>query len=113
MRRGEIYHVRRPGTVARTDDPKLYRFFVVVSRQVLLDSNFSTATCAPIYTAFHGLPTQVLIGVNEGMVHDCAIACDELVSLPKSALTDSVSALSAAKLTELRQAPRIALAIED
>jgi hypothetical protein len=35
MRRGEIYLVHRP-----SDDPKVYRSFVVVSRQALIDSSF-------------------------------------------------------------------------
>ena len=42
MRRGDLYRVSRPS--AR--DPKKYRIFVVASRQVLIDSKFSTVICA-------------------------------------------------------------------
>ena len=83
--------------------------FLVVSRQVLIDSRFSTVICAPVYTACEGLTTQVPIGPNEGMKHDCSIHCDELVSIPKSMLTDFVSILPREKIVQLDEALRAAL----
>ena len=59
--------------------------FVVASRQVLIDSKFSTVICAPVYSARHGLSTQVPVGAEDKLKHESAIHCDELVSLPKSA----------------------------
>ena len=109
MKRGELYRVSHPS--AR--DPRRYRVFVVLSRQVLIDSRFSTVICAPIYSTHDGLSTQVLVGVGEGLKHDSSIHCDELVSLPKSALTNYVGALSSAKIEALNQALRIALDIPD
>lgn len=97
MKRGELYRVARPS--AR--DPKRFRVFVVVSRQVLLDSKFSTAICAPVYSAYHGLSTQVPVGPDEGLRHDSSIHCDELVSLPKSMLTNFVSTLTPEKTKDL------------
>jgi len=44
---------------------------------------------------------------------DSSIHCDELVSLPKSALTNFIGALSPQKLQELNHALRIALDIPD
>ena len=79
MRRGELYRVKRP----LSRDPKKFRVFVVVSRQVLIDSRFSTTVCAPVYTAYEGLSTQVPVGTDEGLKHDSSIHCDELVSLPQ------------------------------
>ena len=87
--------------------------FVVVSRQTLIDSQFSTVICAPIYSTHDGLSTQVAVGVGEGLKHESSIHCDELVSLPKSALTNFVGALSAQKLAELKEALRIAIDTED
>lgn len=104
MTRGELYRVRHPKR-----DPKRSRVFCVVSRSALIDSSFSTVTCAPIYSARHGLSTQVPVGPEEGLKHDSAIHCDELVSLPKSALTDYVGMLSEARLQELNRALAVAL----
>jgi len=54
-----------------------------------------------------------MIGIDEGMRHDSSIHCDELVSLPKSVLTDYVGTLSTEKIEELNRALRIALDIPD
>ncbi len=105
MRRGDLYRVKRPSS----RDPKKFRVFVVVSRQVLIESRFSTVICAPVYTAYEGITTQVPIGVEEGMKHDCSIHCDELVSIPKAMLTGFVSMLSREKMLMLDDALKAAL----
>ena len=104
MRRGDLYRVRKP-----SGDPRRSRVFLVVSRQVLIDSSFSTVVCAPIYSEGHGLATQVAVGTSEGLKHESWITCDNLVSIAKSDLTDYVGALSRPKLAEIDHALRIAL----
>ncbi len=109
MKRGFLYRVAHPSS----RDPKRQRVFVVVSRQVLIDSRFSTVTCAPIYTVYDGLSTQVPIAIDEGLKHDSSIHCDELISLPKSVLTNFVGSLPPEKIEALNQALKIALDIPD
>ncbi len=109
MNRGELYRVPNPGA----KDPRKFRVFVVVSRQILLDSRFSTVTCAPVYSVHDGLSTQVAIGTESGLKHDSSVHCDELVSLPKSALTNYIGTLPFKKTQELNKALRIALDIPD
>jgi mRNA interferase MazF len=86
---------------------------VVVSRQVLIHSRFSTVICAPVYSTHDELSTQVLVGVEEGLKTDSSIHCDELVSLPKSVLTNYVGTLSPTKLEALNRALGIALDIPE
>ena len=108
MKRGELYRVfHRPGS-----DPKTSRVFVIVSRQVFIDSAYSTVTCAPVYSERLGLSSQVNIGPDEGLKADCCIHCDELMSLPKSSLKNFVGTLSAPKCDELNASLRIALGID-
>ena len=109
MKRGELYRLANPSA----KDPKKSRVFVIVSRQVLIDSRFSTVICAPIFSTHDGLSTQVLVGVNEGLKHESSIHSDELVSLPKSALTNFIGSLSPQKIEELNRALSIALDIRD
>jgi mRNA interferase MazF len=78
----------------------------------LIDSKFSTVICAPIYSEYHGLSTQVPIGIEAGLKHDSSIHCDELISLPKSALTQFIGTLSSDKRNRLDQALIAALGIE-
>ena len=112
MRRGEIYRVHQPGSPAGGNDPKLYRSFVVVSRQVLIDSRFPTVVCAPILTRGHGFSTQVSVGVDEGLKHESWILCDNLVSVRKGQLSRFVGSLTRSKLEELGRALKMALALE-
>lgn len=109
MKRGELCRVASPSA----KDPKKSRVFVIVSRQVLIDSRFSTVICAPIYSTHDGLSTQVLVGVDEGLKHDSSIHCDELVSLPKTVLTNFIGLLPPKKIEELNRALSIALDIQD
>ena len=107
MRRGDLFRVRRPGA----GDPKASRVFVVVSRQALIESRFSTVVCAPVYSRRDGLATQVDVGAEEGLKHESSIHCDALVSLPKPLLTDFVASLKPSRLRSLDQALRVALAL--
>jgi len=107
MRRGEIYRVSKPG-----GDVKSHRSFVVVSRQLLIDSGYTTVICAPIFTNGNGLCTQVPVGQFEGLRHESWVICDNLRSVPKSDLTQFVGSLSRAKMVELDDALRAALSLE-
>ncbi len=84
---------------------------MVVTRQVLIDSKFSTVIRAPVYSVHDGLSTQVPIDIDEGLRHESSIHCDESVSLPKSSLTDYVGSPSGHQVIELTRPLRIALAI--
>ena len=108
MTRGELYRVS-PGSKTDTKKQKVY---VIVSRQELVDSVYSTLICAPVYTNYEGLSTQVPVGIREGLKHPSAIRCDELIRILKSRLTDYIGTLSEEKLAELGQALSIALGID-
>jgi mRNA interferase MazF len=107
IRRGELYLVRKPGS----EDPKRQRVFAVVSRQVLIDSKFSTVICAPVYSRHDGLSTQVKVGTEDGLKHESSVHCDELISLPKTALTRYVGSIGQARLRTLDLALAAALDI--
>lgn len=104
MKRGELYRVHKPG-----GDPKQYRAFVIVSRQILIDSQFSTVVCAPVFSHGDGLSTQVPVGPDEGLKHSSWIMCDNLVSLRKADLTQFLGSLATPKLADLEHALNMAL----
>ena len=104
MKRGDLYRVYRPER-----DPKRFRVYVVVSRQVLIDSRFSTVICAPVYTAGAGLLTQVAVGTEDGLKHASWITCDDLMSVRKSDLTHFIGSLSQVKVAQLNRALAVAL----
>jgi len=108
VRRGDLYRVFK----GSKSNPKKSRVFVVISRPILIDSNFSTVICAPIYSAYNGLSTQVLVGQTEGLKHESSIHCDELISIQKSALTDFVGRVAYDKMPELNRALAVAVGID-
>jgi mRNA interferase MazF len=108
VNRGDFYRVRRPSS----RDPRRFRVFVVVSRQILIDSKFSTVVCAPVYSARHGLSTEVAVGADEGLRVESSVHCDELVSLPKAVLTQFVGHLAGVRSAELDRALAAALSID-
>ncbi|MDR3247292.1 MAG: type II toxin-antitoxin system PemK/MazF family toxin [Treponema sp.] len=92
MKRGELYRV----SLGSKTDTKRQRVYAVVSRQILLDSIYST-----------------VIGIDEGLKHESAIRCDELISIMKSQLVDYIGVLSEPKLEELNAALAIAVGIAE
>jgi mRNA interferase MazF len=107
VKRGEFYRVRKPG-----GDPRQYRVFIIVSRQVLIDSRFSTVICAPVFSSGQELSTQVPVGPDEGLKHHSWVMCDNLVSLRKSDLTQFIGSLPPSKVKELDRALRMALELD-
>ncbi len=100
LRRGDLYRVMKPGK----GDPKASRVFVIVSRQPALDSAYSTAICAPVFSQSGGTRTEVLVDERHGLKHTSFIACDNLTSLPKSLLTQYVGSLDPDTMQALNQA---------
>ena len=105
MKRGELYRVYK----GSQHDPRKFRVFVIASRQILIESRFSTLICAPVYSSYDGLSTQVKVGVEDGLKHDSSIHCDELVSIPKGMLSHFVGTLSQNKQNQLDEALKAAL----
>ena len=107
MKRGDLYRVKKPGS----GDPKKQRVFVIISRQTLIDSNYSTVNCAPVFTRYDGLSTQIPVGIEDGLKHDSSINCAQLVSLQKIMLTDYIGSLSKGLTAELDRALATAVGV--
>ena len=101
MKRGDVYLVKKPTPT----DPKRQRAFVVVSRRPLIDSNYETVICAPVFSKYLGLETGSL-------KHHSAIHCDGLVSIAKSRLTDFRGSLGFERLAALALALKTAVDVQ-
>ena len=108
MKRADLYRLHKP----TRGDPKRSRVFVVVSRQVAIDSKFSTVLCAPVYASYDGLSTQIAVGISEGLKHESSIHCDQLISISKSVLTDFVGRLGPEKQGALNDSLAIAVGLK-
>jgi len=73
----------------------------------------SSVTCAPITRTIRGIRSEVEVGPDEGLPETSVITCDNVVTLPKSTLTEGpVGHLDLEKRAALDRALRYALDIQ-
>ena len=99
-RRGEIWHYafRRP-------DKR--RSVVVLTRQEVLPL-LHTAMVAPITSTIRGLPSEVVVGVDEGLRHESAINLDHVQTVEQRQLHRYVGKVSPAKMRQVCRALAVA-----
>lgn len=54
---------------------------VVLTREIMV-GRMSTVTVAPVTSTVHGIATEVLVGIRNGLDRSSAIKCDQIVSIP-------------------------------
>ena len=99
-RRGEIWYFR-----LRSPDKR--RPVLVLTRQRVLPL-LRTAMVAPITSTIRGVPSEVIVGMEEGLKHDSAINLDHVQTVEQRLLHRYVGSLSDVKM--LRVCRALALA---
>ncbi len=61
-------------------------------------------TVAPITTTIKGLSSEVRVGPDNGLDHDCAVSLDNVITVPVKLLGQTVGYLSARQEMELARA---------
>jgi mRNA interferase MazF len=83
----------------------------VLTRDAAIDA-LRTITCAPITRTIRGIASEVEVGGDEGLPDASVISCDNLITVPQSALdAQPVGRLDLAKRAQLDAALRFALDI--
>ena len=77
---------------------------VVVLTRDLVRPHMDRVTVAPITTTIRGLSTEVPVGPPNGLEHRCVISCDNIVTVPKSALGRQIGYLLPAQEAALTAA---------
>jgi len=84
----------------------------VVTRDAAIEV-LSAVTCAPITRTIRGIRSEIAVGTDEGLPDASVITCDNIVTLPKTMLTeDPVGRLGLEKRAALDRALRYALDIQ-
>jgi len=99
--RGEIWQYR-------FGQPDKKRPVVVLTRQEVLGL-IHTVTVAPITSTIRGLPSEVVVGVAEGLKHESAVNLDHVQTVEQSKLVGFVGHLEANKMREVCRALAIAV----
>lgn len=103
MNRGEVYDVDWPGLGRRPA--------VIVTRPTAI-AHLTNVTVVLITTRVRGLPSEVELGTAHGLVEGSLANCDNLLTIPKTALAARRGMLGPAGLHALDRALRIALALD-
>jgi mRNA interferase MazF len=72
----------------------------------------ANVTVAVVTGTVRGLPTEVPVGPEHGLARECVINCDNLFTIPKSALGRARGSLDPRSLGRLAVALRIALDLD-
>ena len=103
MRRGEIWW-------AELEPPAGRRPVVLLSRNEAYNVR-SLIIVAPVTTRIRLIPSEVPLGVDDGMPQDCVANLDTITTIPKDCLKSRLTALSTKKLKEIETAIHFALGI--
>jgi mRNA interferase MazF len=98
----------RPIHVARLDQARP----VVVLTRELVRPHLARVTVAPITSTIRGLSTEVAVGPANGLEHRCVISCDNIVTVPRTALGRQLGYLLPGQEAELAVAIRAAFDLE-
>jgi mRNA interferase MazF len=77
---------------------------VVILTRELVRPHLARVTVAPITSTVRGLSTEVPVGPANGLDHTCVISCDNIVTVPKSALGRQIGYLLPAQEAALTAA---------
>ena len=100
VKRGEIwfYSFKKPDKS---------RPVLVLTRQEVI-SLLHTVMVAPITSTIHGAPSEVVLGIEEGLKQDSAVNLDHVQTVDKSRLRRRVARISPEKMKEVCRALAVA-----
>lgn len=84
---------------------------MIVTRDVAIPF-LANVTVAAVTSTIRGLPTEVPLGTEHGLEGESVVNCDNLFTIPKSALAPRRGELDPESLARLRTALRIALDVD-
>ncbi|MEO6990804.1 MAG: type II toxin-antitoxin system PemK/MazF family toxin [Candidatus Baltobacteraceae bacterium] len=105
MRRGELWWAELPSSSGR-------RPVVLLSRDEAYAVR-SLVTVAPVTTRVRNIPSEVALGLDDGLPRACVANLDNIVTIPKTALRVRVGPLRLKQLAAVEMALRFALDLRD
>jgi mRNA interferase MazF len=92
--------------------PDKRRPVVILSRQEVIGL-LHTVMVAPVTSTIYGAPSEVLVGVAEGLKHDSAVNLDHVQTVEQGRLTRRLGSLNPTKMREVCRALAVATGCAD
>jgi len=103
MRRGDVWWADLPAPAGRRPVVLLSRNEAYTVRELV--------TVAPVTTRTRRIPSEVSLGVEDGLPKPCVANLDTVTTIPKRALTARLTVLNPDKLRAVERALRFALSL--
>jgi mRNA interferase MazF len=87
--------------------PDKLRPVLILSRQDVIGL-IDTVIVAPITTTIYGVPSEVIVGIDQGLKHDSAVNLDHIQTVSTSKLNDYIGSLDRRMMAEVCRALMIA-----
>lgn len=100
-KRGDVWLADLPGDKIRP--------VVILTREPVI-RHLHAVIAAPVTSTVRGIPTEVSLAREEGLLHDSVANFDNLQLVPRARLVRRIGALSRSKLTDACRALRFATA---
>jgi mRNA interferase MazF len=101
LRRGEVRWYRFAS-------PDKKRPVLILTRDSVLEY-LGEVTIAPITTTIRGIPSEVVLGADDGLPKDCAVNLDHVQTVPRGRVGSLLTTLSPRRLGQVRAALLFAL----
>jgi mRNA interferase MazF len=105
MKRGDVRWYRFPR-------PDKDRPIVILTRDSA-EKYLGEVTIAPITTTIRDIPSEVVLGKDDGMPRECAINCDHLQTVARSRIGPLIISLPSEIMQQVSAAISFALAMDD
>ncbi len=105
VNRGEIWNYRFKA-------PDKRRPVLILSRQEVIPL-LNTVMVAPITSTRRGAPSEVPVGVDEGLKHDSAVNLDHVQTVERARLVSYVGSLDVAQMGQVCRALAVATRCSD
>jgi mRNA interferase MazF len=103
MRRGEVWWADLPAPAGRRPVVLLSRNEAYTVRELV--------TIASITSRVRRVPTEVPLGLDDGLPRACVVNLDRLTAIPRRSLSRRITTLSPDKVAAIEDALRFALAL--
>ncbi|MGH9316510.1 MAG: type II toxin-antitoxin system PemK/MazF family toxin [Thermoanaerobaculia bacterium] len=103
MQRGEVWWATLPAPAGGRPVLLLSRNEAYAVRNLV--------TVAPLTTRIRDIPSEVLLGTEDGLPKRCVVNLDTITTLPKQALARRITALAPLRLVAVDRAIRFALGV--
>ena len=95
----------------RFNKPDKLRPVLIISRQEVIGL-IDTVIVAPITSTIYGIPSEVTVGIDQGLKQDCAVNLDHIQTISASRLIRYIGSLDEDLMTKVCFALKIATGCE-